>query len=110
MDTTVLILVALAILGGAVAGAVVVVLARRQRTVTDDLPDVVELAHELASLKKQVRRAYMSRVREGPGGAPVDQVEIQAPPELQPAKSPPAAASDLKQRLRAAAFFPGIKH
>jgi hypothetical protein len=97
----------LAALLGACVPAVIIALARHKRTVTeDDAPDVLELAHELAALKKQVKRAYMSRVREGPGGPPLDQVEAHAPPELQAPQSPPAASSqDLKQRLREAAFF-----
>jgi hypothetical protein len=97
----------LAALLGACVPAVVIALARHKRTDTaEDAPDVLELAHELAALKKQVKRAYMQRVREGPGGPALDQVEANAPPELQAAQSPPTASpQDLKQRLREAAFF-----
>jgi hypothetical protein len=101
-------MVPLAALAGACVPAVIFALARHKRTVTDDAPDVVELAHELASLKKQVRRAYMQRVREGEGGSSLDQVAVQAPPELQTSQSPPTAAPDLKARLRAAVFSPGV--
>lgn len=107
MDATTLILIALGMLGSACAGAVVVALARRKQTVTDDLPDVVELAHELASLKKQVRRAYMQSVRAGESGPSQHPLAVQAPPELQTHESPPTASrEELKQRIREAAFFP----
>lgn len=109
MDTQILI--------GALAGfavacllAVIWVLARRQPTITDELPDVVELAHELASLKKQVRRAYMQSVRAGESGAPVNSIPVQAPPELQAAEpSPPTAAQDLKAKLRAAVLSSPVR-
>lgn len=104
MDASTLYLV-LAAIGGACVAGVVAALARRKRTVTDELPDVVELAHELASLKKQVRRAYMQRVREGEGGSALDPVSVQAPPELQIAQPTPAASpQELKRRLRDAVF------
>ena len=96
--------ITLAALAGGCFSAVVILLARHKRTVTDETPDVVEIAHELATLKKMVRRAYMQRVRESEGGTSLDSLPLQAPPELQPVESPSASPQELKRRLRDAVF------
>lgn len=109
MDALTIAYLALAATLGVCVSAVVFALARRKHSLNDELPDVVELAHELASLKKQVRRAYMSRVREGEGGSPQHSLPISPPPELQTPEPPAASTQELKQRLREAAFF-GKRH
>jgi hypothetical protein len=103
--------VALAAVLSICLSAVAIALIRRRRPVPDELPDVVELAHELAALKKQVRRAYMSSVREGPGSSPQHPLPLSSPPELQTPEPPPASSQALKQRLRDAVFSPrGNRH
>jgi len=110
VDALTIAYLALAALLGVCVSAVVFALARRKHPLSDELPDVVELAHELASLKKQVRRAYMSRVREGEGGAPVNPLAQNAPPELQAVEPPTASSQELKQRLRDAVFSSRGRH
>lgn len=89
---------------------VVYALIRRESAVNEEAPDVLELAHEVAQLKKQVRRAYMSRVREGAPslqGAEVAEdgpPSMEGPPELKNLPHPPGAVDDLKSRLRAVAY------
>lgn len=107
MMETALVYAALGALLSACVCAVSILLLRRQKHVDEDAPDVLELAHELAALKKQVKRAYMSRVREGEGGSSLDSMEAKAPPELQTHEPAPASSQDLKQRLRDAAFSGG---
>ena len=104
MDLQLVVWLTLAAIAGACLSLLVFSSLSRRPHVSDEIPDVVELAHELAALKKQVRRAYMSRVREGEGGAANNSLPIQAPPELQAVESPPASSQDLKARLRDAVF------
>jgi len=82
----------------------------RRAPVPDELPDVVELAHELAKLKRQVRGAFMQRVRAGESLAPESSMEAPpAPPELQPGSAslpnaPGSSPRSIKDQLRAAVF------
>jgi len=111
VDALTIAYLALAALLGVCVSAVVFALARYKRTVTtEDVPDVIELAHELAALKKQVRRAYMSTVRAGEGGSPQHSLPISPPPELQVAEPPAASSQELKNRLRDAVFSRGNRH
>ena len=100
--------IALGAAGGCLIGVLAASLFRR-RPVADELPDVVELAHELAKLKRQVRGAFMQRVREGASFSPESSSEAPpAPPELQPGATLPDAPGlsprAVKDRLRAAVF------
>ena len=102
------VLVLLGAAGGCLIGVLGASLFRR-RSVADELPDVVELAHELAKLKRQVRGAFMQRVREGASFSPESSSEAPpAPPELQPGATLPDAPGlsprAVKDRLRAAVF------
>lgn len=101
-------LIAASALSSALVSAVVSLLLIRRRSVADeDVADVNELAHEVSTLRKQVRRAYMSSVRAAAGDVADTSLagEAAAPPELKDPPTPPAQA-DLKARLRAAVFSP----
>lgn len=115
MGYEIVIIAALAALAVSVLVGVGFLWLGRRPPVTEDAADVNELAHELASLKKQVRRAYMQRVRTGAGAAEQPEAEpIPAPPELQSGPPPSPSGPDsrqgaktLKDQLRAAVFSSG---
>jgi hypothetical protein len=111
----IVIIAALAALAVSVLVGVGFLLLGRRPPPAEETADVNELAHELASLKKQVRRAYMQRVRAGEGTLEQSSAEpVEAPPQLQSGTAPsPSApdsrqgAKDLKDQLRAAVFSSG---
>jgi hypothetical protein len=108
----IVIIAALAALAVSVLVGVGFLLLGRRTPTTEDTADVNELAHELVSLKKQVRRAYMQRVRAGEVAPEQSTAEpVEAPPQLQSGAEPSPSSPDsrqsaktLKDRLRAAVF------
>jgi len=111
----IVIIAALAALAVSVLVGVGFLLLGRRPPNPETAADVNELAHELAALQKQVRKAYMQRVRSGAGAAEQPEAEpIPAPPELQSGTSPSPSGPDsrqgaktLKDQLRAAVFSSG---
>lgn len=87
------------LIGGGIAGGVVIAWWRRAMGVDDD---VVDLAASVAQLRTTVRRIEMQRVRASAPAAP------SAPPGFQPPLGAPATKAELRRRVFGTVRVPNV--